>query len=178
VHEVSPDDARRLRGRLTSGVTIWTAGAGPDACGLTVASVIVTEGEPPHVLGTVGDLADLLDAVRDSGRFVVHVLAEADRHIAERFAGTVPVPGGAFRGLAVEQTAHGPVLTDIDTRAACRLVDESRRGYPVLLDGVVEAAVVGDLEAPLAYFRGRYRRLAEPPRTWEPAAPDSALPFT
>jgi 3-hydroxy-9,10-secoandrosta-1,3,5(10)-triene-9,17-dione monooxygenase reductase component len=177
VAEVTPDDGRRLRGRLASGVTVWTAGEGVGACGLTVASVLVTEGEPPHVLGTVGDLTDLLDAVRASGRFVVHVLAEADRDLAGRFAGTVPVPGGPFRDLAVEQTAYGPVLADVGTRAACRLVDESRRGYPVLLDGVVEEAVAGDLDAPLAYFRGRYRRLAEPPRTWEPAAPDSALPF-
>jgi 3-hydroxy-9,10-secoandrosta-1,3,5(10)-triene-9,17-dione monooxygenase reductase component len=176
VTHVTPDDARRLRGRLASGVTVWTAGEGSGARGLTVASVIVAEGEPPHVLGTIGDLADLLDAVRATGRFVVHVLAEADRDLAGRFAGTVPVPGGPFRGLDVEQTDYGPALSAVGTRASCRLVDESRRGYRVLLDGVIEEAVIGDLDAPLAYFRGQYLGLAEPPRTWAPTAPDSALP--
>ena len=176
MRDVANDDARRLRGRLARGVTVWTAGEDASACGLTVASVIVTEGEPPHVLGTIGDLADLLDAVRATGRFVVHVLAEADRALAHRFAGTVPVPGGPFRGLDVEQSDYGPILPAVGTRASCRLVDESRRGYPVLLDGVIEEAVIGDLDAPLAYFRGQYRGLAEPPRAWEPAAPDSALP--
>lgn len=174
--DVTPEDARRLRGRLASGVTVWTAGEGPDACGLTVASVIVTEGEPPHVLGTVGDLADLLDAVRATGRFVVHVLGESDRGLADRFAGVTPTPGGALRGLAVEHGAYGPVLTSVGTHACCRLVGESRPGYPVLLDGVVEAAAVSDLAAPLAYFRGQYRRLTDPPQPWEPPAPDSALP--
>lgn len=176
--EVPPDDARRLRGRVVSGVTVWTAGEGPSACGLTVASVIVTEGEPPHVLGTVGDLTDLLEAVRATGRFMVHVLAEADRDVAERFAGATPAPGGPFRGLAVEQGAHGPVLSAVATRAACRLADESRRGYPVLLDGIIEAATIGDLDAPLTHFRGQYRRLADPPHSWVPPAPDSALPPT
>lgn len=174
--DVAPDEARRLRGRLASGVTVWTAGEGPSACGLTVASVIVTEGEPPHVLGTVGDLADLLDAIRATGRFVVHVLAEADRDLAQRFAGAMPVPGGPFRGLAVEQGAYGPALPAVGTRASCRLADESQRGYPVLVDGVIEGAVIGDLDAPLTYFRGQYRRLADPPRSSEPTAPDSALP--
>lgn len=174
--DVTPDDARRLRGRLASCVTVWTAGEGPSACGLTVASVIVTEGEPPHVLGTVGDLADLLDAVRATGRFVVHVLAEADRSLAERFAGVTPVPLGPFHGLATEQGAYGPVLSAVGTRASCRLVDESRRGYPVLVDGVIEEAVTGDLDAPLTYFRGQYRRLTDPSRAWEPPSPDSSLP--
>lgn len=160
---VTPDDARLLRGRLASGVTVWTAGEGPGACGLTVASVIVTEGEPPHVLGTVGDLVDLLDAIRATGRFVVHVLAETDRHLADRFAGAIPVPGGPFRGLRVQQGAYGPVLSDVGTRASCRLADESQRGYPVLIDGVIEDAVASDLTAPLTYFRGEYRRLADPP---------------
>jgi flavin reductase (DIM6/NTAB) family NADH-FMN oxidoreductase RutF len=65
---------------------VWSAGEGPSACGLTVASVIVTEGEPPHVLGTIGDLTDLLEVIRAAGRFVVHVHAEAYRGLAERFA--------------------------------------------------------------------------------------------
>lgn len=174
--DVTPGDARRLRGRLASGVTVWTAGQGSGACGLTVASVIVTEGEPPHVLGTVGDLTELLDTMRATGRFVVHVLAEADRDLAERFAGAMPVPGGPFRGLGVEPGAYGPVLSAVGTRVCCRLVDESHRGYPVLVDGVIEEAVIGELDAPVAYFRGQYRRLADPPHSLEPPAPDSALP--
>ena len=174
--DTTPNEARRLRGRLVSGVTVWTAGQGPSACGLTVASVVVTEGEPPHVLGTVGDLTDVLDAIRATGCFVVHVLAEGDRDLAERFAGTTPAPGGPFRGLAVQHSAYGPVLSTVGTRAACRLADESQRGYPVLVDGTIEKTVIDDLDAPLAYFRGQYRRLADPPRPWEPTAPDSALP--
>lgn len=173
--ETAPGAARRLRGRLASGVTVWTAGHGREACGLTVASVLVTEGEPPHVLGTVGDLSDLLDTVRAHGRFVVHVLDEADRHLAARFAGAVPTPGGALHGLTVADSAFGPVLTDVGTRACCRLVDEREVGYPVLLDGVIDELVLGDLTAPLTYFRGQFRRLTEPPRTWQAPGPDAAL---
>ncbi len=167
---------KRLRGRLTSGVTVWTAGEGREATGLTVASTIVAEGEPSHVLGTVGDLADLLDAVRATGRFAVHVLARDQRQLADRFAGLAPAPGGLLRDLPVQQTPWGPVLTEVATWAGCQLVEERAVGYPVLLDGTIEELVVGDLDDPLAWFRGQYRRLAPPPSPWEATAPDTALP--
>lgn len=175
--EEDRNDARRLRGRLASGVTIWTAGQEQQRCGLTVASVIVTEGEPPHVLGTVGDLSDLLETVRATERFVVHVLAEDQRALADRFAGMVPVPaGGAFGDLDAAASPYGPVLTEVGTRAACRLVDLSQRGYPVLIDGEIDEITTSELDGPLTHFRGQYRRLAEPRRSWSATAPDSALP--
>lgn len=170
-------DARRLRGRLTTGVTVWTAGTGPAAAGLTVGSVLVADGEPPHLLGLLGDLADVLDRIRETERFVVHVLAEHQRPVAERFAGQIPVPGGPFRGLDVEASAHGPVLTELGTRVTCRLAEVTRRGYGMLVDGEIDDVRLGDLDAPLLHFRGAYRKLGPTGRVWEPPAPDRALPY-
>ncbi len=168
--------AKRLRGRLASGVTVWTAGEGREATGLTVASALVTEGEPPRVLGTVGDLAELLDAVRATGCFVVHLLGHDQRQLADRFAGLMPVPGGPLRDVDTRPGPHGPVLSEVGAWAGCRLVDERQVGYPILLEGAIEELALDDLEDPLVWFRGQYRRLGQARAPWQATGPDSALP--
>ncbi|MGD2061285.1 MAG: flavin reductase, partial [Acidimicrobiia bacterium] len=67
------DPARRFRGRLSSPVTIVTAGGGRDRTGLTISSLLVVEGEPAMVELVVGPTSDLWDAVAESGHFVIHI---------------------------------------------------------------------------------------------------------
>jgi len=90
-YEVPPrerDLSRRLRGRLAAPVTVWTSTSSEGRpVGITVSSVLVGEGEPPVVLGLIGTLTDFWDAVQDSRHFVVHVLAEDQRRMADEFAG-------------------------------------------------------------------------------------------
>lgn len=155
------DPARRLRGRLTSGVTVWTSGPRDAPAGLTMSSVVVAEGDPPRVLGLMSDTKDLWDAIGDTGAFVVHVLGRAERALAERFAGLTPSPGGVFEGLDVEHTEWGPVLRALPNRASCRVESTSPAGYQQLVVGRVDAVAVAELDDPLVYFRGRYRKLAD-----------------
>lgn len=153
------DPGRRLRGRLVAPVTVWTAGSGRTRSGLTVSSVLVAAGDPTHVLGLVSPDADLTDALTETGRFVLHVLGWADRALADVLAGVRPAPGGPFRDRAVEDTEHGPVLSDIATRALCSVVEVRPVGYSVLVDATVDEVIAGDLADPLLYQRGRYRTL-------------------
>lgn len=152
---------RRFRGRLSSGVTIWTAGAGSDRMGLTMSSVLVAEGDPPSILGLMSDTTDLYERIRSSGRFIVHVL-DADRAIeADVFAGLRPSPGGKFADVAFEDGEWGPVITGIETRAYCRFVSDTEIGYHRLIRGDVEKIELDELQRPLVYFRGRYRSLED-----------------
>ena len=154
------DPVRRLRGRLPAPVTVWTAGPPEAPTGLTVASVLVAEGEPGRILGLVGNLTELWDAVAATRTFVVHVLGREHRDLADRFAGRVPVPGGAFAGVATTPSAWGPVLDEVPARAACRLEDAGPAGYALLLRGTVEHLDLDGPDDPLVWFRARYRRLA------------------
>lgn len=147
---------RRLRGRLASPVTIWTSGSAEERAGLTVSSVMVAEGEPSLVVGLIGDPGELWDAIRATGAFVVHVLEQRHRDLADRFAGVTPSPGGLFRGVTVEDSAWGPILSDIPARARCRLESAREAGYYRQVRGVVEEVDLYDLEEPLVHFRGRY----------------------
>lgn len=153
------EPARRFRGRLVSPVTIWTAGTLADGSGLTVSSMIVAEGESSSVFGLVGVVSDLRDAIDHTGAFVVHVLGHEDRLLADRFALRMPSPGGLFAGLDIEATSWGPAIAKLPTRVYCRHAESTDTGNHMLVRGVIEQVELDDLERPLTYFRGRYRRL-------------------
>lgn len=155
--------ARRLRGRLPAPVTIWTSGNGDTRTGLTVSSILVAEGDPSFVVGLINDMTDLWDSMREAGRFAVHLLAEGDRVLAERFAGTRPTPGGPFVGVDYEDSPHGPLLAGAPNRVLCSLEDIAEGGYQKLVRGRIDSYMLDGLEDPLVYFRGGYRRLLPRP---------------
>jgi flavin reductase (DIM6/NTAB) family NADH-FMN oxidoreductase RutF len=153
------DPARRLRGRLAAPVTILTAGRDRNRTGLTVSSLVVAEGAPPLAYCLLGPESDLIDALRATGRFVVHVCATEHRSIADVFAGIRPSPGGLFRGRGAMDTEYGPRLAGFDTFAFCSLVGAREESYSVLVRATIDEIVTAELDDPLLYFRGRYRSL-------------------
>ncbi len=153
-----PVPFRRLRGRLGGAVTLWTSGEGRSRAGLTVSSVLVAGGEPPHVLGLVDPESELRDAVEDTGRAVVHLLRWRHRDLAEAFAGQLPAPGGPFTLDTWEQTGHGPRLVSATTWATATLVGITSVGWSDQLDLHLDEVVVGEDDEPLEHRRGRYRR--------------------
>lgn len=153
------DSARRLRGRLAAPVTVWTArGEGGDV-GVTVASVLVVEGEPALLLGLLGPLSDFYEALSTSRRFLVHVLAASQRRLAETFAGRYPT-GDPFEHVGVAATPWGPRLEGVGTVAGCELVGGSEVGDSVLVRGAIGHLELAEpAPAPLVWHRGAYQRL-------------------
>jgi flavin reductase (DIM6/NTAB) family NADH-FMN oxidoreductase RutF len=149
------DRARQLRGRLAAPVTIVTAGQD----GMTASAVFVIEGDPPRVVMAVSETADFHEAVSQTGRFVLHVGGYEHRQLSDRFAELAPSPGGLFAGLEVTETDWGPRLTGFASWAGCRLETTIAVGAQTLVVGAIEELQLGNLEDPLIYFRGRYRRL-------------------
>lgn len=154
------DPARRLRGRLAAPVTVVTAGAGEHRTGLTVSSLMVAEGEPSRIYFLLGSTTDLFYGLEESGKFVVHVLESGDQAIADVFAGLRPSPGGRFTDLAVDQSEWGPVLTDVPTRAYCTFEGGDEETFFIVAEGRIDKIEIADISDPLAYFRGRYRKLS------------------
>ena len=153
------DAVRRLRGRLGGTVTVWTAGAGPARAGLTVASLMVANGEPAHVLALVDPDSDLAATVEDTGACVVSVLEWPHRDLAEAFAGLAPAPGGVFTLGSWTDTDWGPRLEGASAWAGLRQAGEPREvGWSLLLDMTVEHLELGEESAPLVHRRGRYVR--------------------
>jgi flavin reductase (DIM6/NTAB) family NADH-FMN oxidoreductase RutF len=124
-----------------------------------MSSVLVADGEPPQVLGLMKDTTDLFEAIRGSETFVVHVAPEGDANLADIFAGLRPNPGGPFADLEVSRSEWGPVITRLQNRCYCRLADAQTAGYHRLVRAEIEKIELADMDAPLVYFRGRYRKL-------------------
>jgi len=152
------DPVRRFRGRLAAPVTVITSGPAEHRAGLTVSSLLVAEGEPSYVHFLCGTTTDLWDAIVESGAFIVHVLEQGHRPLADRFAGIRPSPGGLFAGIDVTDTEYGPELREARSRAYCRYAGHRDEPMHALVHGLVERVELHDLREPLQYFRGEYLR--------------------
>lgn len=148
-----------MRGRLAAPVTVLTAGPDDSPAGITVSSFFVVAGEIPRAAALVGPGSDFTDAAEETGSFVAQVLSVEGRTIADVFAGLRPSPGGMFAGFDTEMTSWGPRLADVANWAGCRVEETRQLGDQLLMVGEIQELSVGDLEDPLIYFRGTYRRL-------------------
>ncbi len=157
--EADRDPVRRFRGRLVAPVTVITSGDADAQAGLTVSSLMVAEGEPPSLRFLVGTTTDLAQAILATESFVVHILAVSQQRVADVFAGVRPHPGGPFAGWSTEASNWGPVFSDLPDRAYCSLVGAVESTYHHLIESVIDRVELSDLIDPLAYFRGRYRRI-------------------
>jgi flavin reductase (DIM6/NTAB) family NADH-FMN oxidoreductase RutF len=157
------DPVRRLRGHMVLPVTVWLAhpldGDGP-AVGLTVSSVVVSEGEPAMLAGLVAPLSDLADAVdRPPGRFVVHLLGGAHRRLAQHFAGGVPAPAEM---LTASHSAHGPLLDAVGDRLLCHAVSTKPFGWSLLVEAEVDDVHTAQAGRGLAWYHGSFLVVAGP----------------
>ena len=143
---------RRLRGHLVLPVTVWTAGPteGSDpgqekmpTVGLTVSSVVLSQGAPPMLAGLVSPASDFADVVTasPSGRFVVQVLGSGHRRLAQHFAGELPAPEEL---LVTRPSPHGPLLEAVPDRVFCRMTGNKPFGWSLLVEAEVEGTEVGD----------------------------------
>lgn len=160
--EAERSPARRLRGRLPSAVTLWTAGADTDRAGLTVSSVLVADGDPGYVVGVLDPLSELWDALRRTGAVVVNLLNWQHRQLADAFGYVAPAPGGPFRLGEWRQTEWGPALLGSGGWAGCLLEDRpaSELGWGLLVQLRLVHTEFADDAMPLVHRRGRYLTLA------------------
>lgn len=155
------DPVRRLRGRMPSPVTLWATESDGHRAGLTVSSMLLADGEPPHAVALVDEDSDLWDVLEQTRTAAVSLLSWRHRALADAFAGVGPAPGGPFRLASWEPTAWGPVATDAIAWAGVRIgADEPRHaGWALLVDAVVERVEIVDADdEPMTHLRGRYRR--------------------
>lgn len=154
------DQARRLRARVGSAVSLWAAGRlDGDAAGLTVSSYLVVAGEPGRIVAALDPDGDLLERLRSSGRAVVHLLDGSRRELAEMFGGTMPAPGGVFAQAGFVQTPHGPRLEDARTWALVSCEREQETGWSTLVTVTIDEVVIGEQDW-LVHRQGRYHRVA------------------
>jgi flavin reductase (DIM6/NTAB) family NADH-FMN oxidoreductase RutF len=150
--------ARRLRGRLASGVTLWTS---PGPAGLTVSSTLIADGDPPVLLGLLDRESVLFEALTSTGRVCVTVVGAGDHQLADRFAGRLPAPGGIFATGQWTQTDYGPIPVGASAYAFGEYESATPAGWATLVQVRLVDIKLADAESPLIHYRGRYRRIVD-----------------
>lgn len=155
---ITRDEFRSALARFASGVTVVTAkGADGKDYGITVSAFCSVSLDPPLVLVCIENDAGSCRAVRESGFFVVNVLAEDQQHFSDRFASKLP---DKFAGVEFREGFQGiAVLPGTLAALECRVRDAFNGGDHTIFVGEIEISGVADAGAPLVYFHGRYRKL-------------------
>ena len=151
---IDTDLFRRVMGSFASGVTIVTTlDETGEPRGFTASGMSSLSLNPRLLLVCVNTTSATLAAIQARGGFVVNILTDAQRELAQRFASRLE---GKFAGVAWQPGSTGdPVLTGALAHAECRIYRIYEGGDHVIILGEVVAAAAGDA-VPLLYFRGRY----------------------
>ncbi|WP_394730661.1 flavin reductase family protein [Altererythrobacter sp. GH1-8] len=156
---------RKALGAFATGVTIVTTrDANGEPIGVTASSFNSVSLDPPLVLWSLAKSSLSRQAFSDSGYFAVHVLAEGQEHMADRFARSGE---DKFAGLDWDHCERGsPLFNDFAARFECQLVHEYDGGDHVILVGEVNRFDTKD-HPPLLYHGGSYGQFRELDRSAE-----------
>lgn len=155
---------RRVLGQFATGVTVLTVRHGPTVHGMTANAVMSVSLDPMLIACAVDRRARMLGLLQSEGRFAVNILAADQEHLARRFAGTaVEDPTRPIRFWPTGPD-EAPVLVGAMAAVRCavdRIVDAG--DHVLVLAEARELFGSAGREEPLAFFRGRYRRLRSVP---------------
>ena len=148
---------RRVCGRFTSGITITTVlDETGRVHGLTANSFTSVSLTPPIILVCVDKRSKVLEHFRERPFFGVNILAEHQKPLSDRFAGS-----GYDRFEGVEWYAGRtgvPLLPGNLATLECARMDVVEAGdHEIFLGRVIHAQC--DDGDPLVYFASQYRRL-------------------
>ncbi|WP_324667776.1 flavin reductase family protein [Geochorda subterranea] len=156
---MEPLHFRRVAGRFATGVTVLTTGTVEQPHGMTANSFTSVSLRPPLILVCVDRRRVTHGRILQAGRFGVSVLGADQQAISEFFAGqrAALAPGS----LEVVPGVTGvPLIAGALAHLECRVVDVFPGGDHSIFVAQVEHAAVGESQAPLIFFGGRYARLA------------------
>ncbi len=159
---VEPDDFKAALSRWASGITVVTA-QGPDGpVGLTASAFSSLSLHPPLVLVCIGRASYHHEHFTDAPAFAVHILDATQEEVSNTFAFKRE---DRFEGIDIAQgPLDVPLLPGCLARLACERHEVLDGGDHSILIGRVLQADVADVAdgAPLAWWQGGYRRLADP----------------
>ena len=162
---------RRAMAEFATGVTIVTALDGGEPVGFACQSFTSVSLEPPLVLFCADVRGRSWPRIRAARRFSVHVLAEEQRELCERFGSH---RGAKFDGLDWDASSWGtPALRDVLLSVHAVVHDVHRAGdHDVVIGRVLAVERHDDRDGgwrrPMVFFRSRFG-VTEPDA---PIAPD------
>lgn len=151
---IDPREFRNAMGRFATGVTIVTTEVDGQVHGMTANAFVSVSLDPPLILISVANNANLNTMLPQSGRYGVSILNEAQQDISQHFAGR-PVEGLTVPFI---RNHDMPLIERAVAYIVTRIVDTHVAGDHTLYIGQVDYLESRD-ERPLLFYSGRYRAL-------------------
>jgi flavin reductase (DIM6/NTAB) family NADH-FMN oxidoreductase RutF len=154
---VDPATFRSVMGTLPTGVTVvTTVDADGRPRGMTCSAVCSVSMTPPMLLVCLNRTSPVLQAILDTGLFLVNVLRNNREDVSTLFATPRENRFAAARWRAAPATGLPLIHDDTVAHAECRMTTAIEAGDHVVVFGTILA---GDSQAngtPLMYWRRRY----------------------
>ena len=155
-------DYRHIIGQFATGVTVLTTANDGLLHGMTANAITSVSLEPPLLLVCIDKAAHSHEQFTQSGRFTVNILAEDQQEVSKIFAATSEPEQGRLQGVAFPLDANGvPLIVGCLAYIECAVADQFEGGDHTIFIGSVEDAAVAGEAAPLLFYQGKYRRLAD-----------------
>jgi len=150
---------RRVCGAYATGVAIVSASCADGThCGLTINSFTSVSLDPPLILWSLRSASPSLPHFDGEGPFAISILAEGQDALAMRFARPAE---NKFEGVPVQGGALGtPVIGGSVAHLECRPYSRMEAGDHIVFVWEVVAVSESPIEAPLAFFGGKFHRIA------------------
>jgi 4-hydroxyphenylacetate 3-hydroxylase, reductase component len=154
---VSSEEFRRACGGFATGVTIATVlDTEGQPHGLTVSSFTSVSLAPPLVSICLGHAVTVIDLFRASNFFGINILSESQRYLSEHFARK---GHDRFQGIGWTAGETGaPLIGGVLAAIECQVEQRIPVGdHDIFVGRMVATRVQEGL--PLVHFRGRYQKL-------------------
>ncbi len=154
---LDPREFRNALGRFATGVTVVTTRAQDGApVGITANSFASVSLEPALVLWSAAKSSSRHDCFAQAEAFAIHILAQDQQDIAQRFTRN----GAGFAGLELDPSAEDvPLLRGVLARFECRREAVYPGGDHTIIVGRVQR-FASDEGAPLLFSQGAYAAIS------------------
>lgn len=159
--EVDAELFRTAMRELAGGVAVVTVGKDDDITGFTATSVSSLSTHPPRLAVCVAQNSASWPAIQQHRCFVVNLLRDAERSLANRFAGRDGLAGVArYAGTQwTTMRTETPVLENALAAFDCEVAAMLPRYDHAIVIGRVCAAHASPGSFPLVYWQGDYHPL-------------------
>ena len=156
---ISPENFRKTLANFASGVTVVTSSdADGNVFGITVSAFCSVSLDPPLISVSIEKGTGTHHALSDGGDFNVHILAEHQQEISNRFASRSE---NKFDGFDHVLDARGiPEIREVLATLRCRKFSEADGGDHTIFIGEVLESEINE-GFPLLYWQSAYRNVAK-----------------
>ena len=153
---------RKVMSNFATGVTVVTTNVDGRLHGFTANAVASVSLDPLLFLVCVDKKANAHGELGRAKHFGVSVLGTHQQHVSNTFAKTALPEEGSLRGVSYRLGSTGvPLLEESIACLECEVHELLEGGDHTIVIGRAVAGCVDSDAAPLIFFRGRYREIAD-----------------